>query len=159
MICDIYVYIWYMYDRLKMSFLFHIAVLQIGVLRFHVNFDIKSSFASPLWAVEAVCQVVAAILMQQIIRAVYYMHQNNAMTTGCLWFYGCLKSEALKLEVAATSLGDFEVFCIDLRRILFMFFVASHQPLNSPLLESCLITVSQLNGSSSCPSLSPSAET
>ena len=38
-----------------------------------------------------------------------------------------LKSEALKLEVAATSLGDFEVF-VDLRRILLMFFVTSHQP-------------------------------
>lgn len=153
-LCVYMIYVW-----LKKLFSFHIAVLQMEVLRFHVNLDINSSFASPLWVVEAVCQVVAAILMQQIIRAVYYMHQNNAMTTGCLWFYGCLKSEALKLEVAATSLGDFEFF-VDLRRILFrMFFVTSHQPLNSPLLESCLITVSQLNGSSSCPSLSPSAET
>ncbi len=87
-----------MYDRCKMSLLFHIAVLQMGVLRFHVNLDIDSSFASPLWAVEAVCQVVAAILMQQIIRAVYYMHQNNAMTTGCL------NSEALKLNWSCSNI-------------------------------------------------------
>lgn len=96
---DIYVYLWYTYNRLKMSFLFHIAVLQMEVLRFHVNLDINSSFASPLWAVEAVCQVVAAILMQQIIRAVYYMHQNNAMTTGCFCWSEVWSSKAqLKLQ-------------------------------------------------------------